>query len=102
MKLTVIGTGLVGASVALAAQRAGVESVRGWDEDAAALGAAAGLDAVEPADSLAAAVAGADLVVVAVPVDALADRVGDALAAAPEATREFYADAPVNEMLSRE
>ena len=86
MKLAVIGTGLVGASVALAAQRAGVESVRGWDEDAAALAAAAARGAVEAADSVAAAAAGADLVVVAVPVDSLAERVTEALAAAPEAT----------------
>jgi prephenate dehydrogenase len=86
MKLAVIGTGLVGASVALAAQRAGVESVRGWDEDASALQTAVDRGAVEPADSAAAAAAGAELVVVAVPVDALAGRIAEALAAAPKAT----------------
>ena len=86
MRLAVIGTGLVGASVALAARKAGVESVRGWDGDAAALEAAAARDAVEPAESLAEAAAGADLVVIAVPVDALAALVDEALAAAPEAT----------------
>ena len=86
MKVAVIGTGLVGASVALAARRAGVESVRGWDEDAAALAGAVDRGAVEPAGSVTEAVAGADLVVVAVPVDALAGRVAEALAAAPEAT----------------
>jgi len=81
-RIAVVGTGLLGTSVALAARRAGVASVRGWDADAATLREAS----VEPAGSLAAAVAGAELVVVSVPVGAVVATVRDALAAAPEAT----------------
>src|SRR5260370_416215 len=85
MRVAIIGTGLVGASVGLAARRAG-HDVRGWDADGAALAAAAQRGAVEPAASPGEAVAGAELVVVAVPVTALAAEVQAALAAAPEAT----------------
>jgi prephenate dehydrogenase len=81
-RLAVIGTGLLGTSVALAAKRAGVRQVRGWDADASTLRASA----AEPAPSLAAAVEGAELVVVSVPVGAVVETVRDALAAAPEAT----------------
>jgi len=84
-RLAVVGTGLIGASVALAARRAGVDAVVGWDPDAEALGIAAERDAVEPVASLAEAVAGTDLVVVAAPVGDLPatvrevlDRAGDA------------------------
>jgi prephenate dehydrogenase len=81
-RLAVIGTGLVGTSVALAARRAGVASVRGWDVDAATLREAA----VERASSLVDAVAGAELVVVSVPVGSVVEVVRDALAASPDAT----------------
>lgn len=81
-RLAVIGTGLVGTSVALAARRAGVASVRGWDADPARLREAA----VERASSLADAVADAELVVVSVPVGSVIEVVRDALAAAPDAT----------------
>jgi len=81
-RVAIVGTGLVGTSVALAARRAGVAHVGGWDADAANLRQAA----VERAASLEEAVAGAELVVVAVPVGSLADRVRDVLAAAPGAT----------------
>jgi prephenate dehydrogenase len=80
--LAVVGTGLVGTSVALAARRAGVASVRGWDSDAARLREAA----VERASSLADAVEGAELVVVSVPVGSVVEIVRDALATAPDAT----------------
>src|SRR5262245_21699260 len=83
MRVSVIGTGLIGASVSLAAQRAG-HDVRGWDANPAILDAAS--KAVEPAESIDAALADAELVVVAVPVTALPDTVTAALAAAPEAT----------------
>jgi prephenate dehydrogenase len=66
--LAVVGTGLIGASVALAARRAGHDSVRGYDPDPDALRAAAERGAVEPADSLEGAVRRAELVVVAAPV----------------------------------
>jgi prephenate dehydrogenase len=84
-RLAVVGTGLVGASVALAARRAGT-ACRGFDEDRAVLERAAALGAVEPAASPAEAVAGAELVVVAVPPGAAPAVVREALAAAPHAT----------------
>jgi len=65
--VAVIGTGLVGTSVALAAKRSGVARVVGWDADARALAEAA----VDGAPSLAAAVADTELAVVAVPVGSL-------------------------------
>ncbi len=81
--VAVVGTGLLGTSVALAARRAGVQSLRGWDADEAILRESAGAGAIDrPASSLAEAVDGADLVVVAVPVGALAATVLLSLAAA--------------------
>jgi prephenate dehydrogenase len=69
--LAVVGTGLLGTSVALAARRAGVR-VSGWDVDAGTLHEAQAAKALdEAAPSLRDAVADADLVVVAVPVGAL-------------------------------
>lgn len=84
MRIGVVGTGLIGASVALAARRAGVEEVRGWDADAEALATASARGAVEPADSLRAALEGTDVAVIAVPVAALPEVVTAALAVAPE------------------
>jgi prephenate dehydrogenase len=81
-RLAIVGTGLVGTSVALAARRAGIASVRGWDADPATLREASLERAASPAD----AVADAELVVVAVPVGALAGTVRDALVQAPGAT----------------
>ena len=68
-RLAVVGTGLIGTSVALAAGRARTRC-RGFDADSAVLEHAAARGAVEPARSLAEAVADAELVVVAVPVGA--------------------------------
>jgi prephenate dehydrogenase len=65
--LAVIGTGLVGTSIARAAQRSGVARVTGWDADQRTLAASN----VRAAASLAEAVRDAELVVVAVPVGAL-------------------------------
>jgi prephenate dehydrogenase len=85
--LAVVGTGLVGASVALAARRAGIAKVTGWDADARTLAEAEGARAVARAESLEAAVAGAELVVVAVPVGSLVETVAKVLAAAgPDTT----------------
>lgn len=81
-RLAVVGTGLIGASVALGARRAGVESVVGWDPDPEVLAVARERDAVMPAPSLVEAVVGADLVVVAAPVAALPDAVRAVLDAA--------------------
>ena len=81
--LAVIGTGFLGTSVALAAGRAGIGSVRGWDADESTLRESTGAGAIdEAAASLADAVAGADLVVVAVPVGTLVATTREVLAAA--------------------
>ena len=68
-RLAVVGTGLMGTSVALAAGRGGTRC-RGFDADPDILGRAAARGALDPAPSLAEAVAEAELVVVAVPVGA--------------------------------
>ncbi len=80
-RLAVVGTGLVGTSVALAAGRTGTRC-RGFDSDAGVLERAAARGTVEPVSSLAAAVTDAELVVVAVPVGAAPDVVREALDAA--------------------
>ncbi|MET0562838.1 MAG: prephenate dehydrogenase/arogenate dehydrogenase family protein, partial [Gaiellaceae bacterium] len=87
-RLAIVGTGLIGASVALAAKRAGVvKEVAGFDPDEAALGAAADRGAVdERAPSLEAAVAGAELAVVAAPVAQLAAQVQAVLGATTDET----------------
>ena len=80
-RLAVVGTGLIGASVALAAKRAGVSSVAGFDPEAEALAAAAERGAVEPASTLEDAVGDADLAVVAAPVARLPESVASVLRA---------------------
>ncbi len=84
-RLSVIGTGLVGTSVALAAVRGGARC-RGFDADATVLERAAALSGLEAAPSLAEAVADAELVVVAVPAGAAPAVVRDVLGAAGDAT----------------
>src|SRR5438552_4266880 len=75
-RLTVIGTGLIGASVALAAKRAGLTEVVGYDPEPQALAAAVARGAVDSgAESLAEAVAETELAVVAAPVAQLAPQV---------------------------
>lgn len=75
-RVAIVGTGLIGASVGLAAKRAGVESVAGFDADAESLEVARERGAVdEAAETLADAVAGADLAIVATPVAMLAAQV---------------------------
>jgi prephenate dehydrogenase len=80
-RLAVVGTGLVGTSIALAAGRTGTRT-SGFDSDRAVLDGAAARGALEPASSLAEAIASAELVVVAVPVGAARAVVEEALAAA--------------------
>ena len=80
--LAVVGTGLIGASVGLAARRAGVEQVVGWDVDPAHLATAAERGAVEPPRDLAAALEGAELAVIAAPVTALPTQMRAVLAEA--------------------
>lgn len=82
-RLAVVGTGLIGSSVALAAGRCGT-GARGFDADRAMLQAAVARGAVEPASSLAEAVTDAELVVVAVPVGAAPAVVAAALDAVGE------------------
>ncbi|HEY1316905.1 MAG TPA: prephenate dehydrogenase/arogenate dehydrogenase family protein, partial [Gaiella sp.] len=84
-RLTILGTGLIGASAGLAARRAEVSSVIGWDPDSEALGVAAERGAVDPASSLADAVDAAELVVVATPVGELPETVREVLVRAPAA-----------------
>jgi prephenate dehydrogenase len=67
-RLAVIGTGLIGTSIALAARRAGIDTVAGFDPDADQLAVAAERGAVEAAGSLEDAVGEADLSIVAAPV----------------------------------
>jgi len=84
VRLAIVGTGLIGASLGLAAKRAGAERVAGWDADGESLAVAAERGAVDdPAKSLAEAVAEADLAVVATPVATLKDEVAATLAAGP-------------------
>src|SRR5438876_6460191 len=85
-RLAVVGTGLIGGSVGLAARAAGVGEVRGWDVDGDALAVAAEREAVEPAGSLDEAVAGAELALVAAPVAALPSQVAAVLEASGDGT----------------
>ena len=80
-RLAVVGTGLIGTSVALAAGRAGTRC-RGFDADSGVLQRAAARGAIEPVPSLTEAVADAELVVVAVPVGAAPAVVQEVLDAA--------------------
>ena len=84
MRIAVLGVGLIGGSVALAArERLGAE-VTGYDDSPEALERALALGALDCARStIPAAVAEAEAVFVAVPVGGLSALVGEALAAAP-------------------
>ena len=84
-RVAIVGTGLIGASVGLAAARGGA-AVAGWDPDAAALAAAVERGAVAGAGSLEEALDGAELAVVAVPIAALPAEVAAVLAATGEQT----------------
>jgi prephenate dehydrogenase len=83
-RVAIIGTGLIGTSIAMAAVRAGA-AVTGWDLDASTLAAAAAHGGLDPRASLETAVADADLVVIATPIPAVASAVVAALRAAPGA-----------------
>jgi len=79
-RLTIVGTGLIGASVGLAAKHAGVAQVSGFDPDEGALGIAVKRGAVDrAAPTLADALADAELAVVAAPVTQLARQVEEVL-----------------------
>jgi prephenate dehydrogenase len=84
-RLAVVGTGLIGASVALATKRSGSTEVIGYDPEPQALDAAVERGAVDrPASSAAEAVEDAELAVVAAPVAQLADQVRAVLEASPD------------------
>jgi prephenate dehydrogenase len=85
LKLAVLGVGLIGGSVGMAARdRLGAE-VAGWDPAPQALTEGLERGALDrPAGSAAEALEDAELVVVAAPVDVLPSVVGEALAAAGE------------------
>jgi prephenate dehydrogenase len=86
LRIAIVGTGLIGASVGLAAKR-GQATVVGFDEDPATAEAARERGAVdEVAGSLEEAVSGVDLAVVAVPVGRLAAGVRAVLEASGEGT----------------
>src|SRR5918997_3652071 len=80
MRIAVLGVGLIGGSIGLAAKRRLDAEVAGHDPDAAILQRALERGAIDSAHgSVAEAVAGADLVVCAAPVRALPALVGAAL-----------------------
>ncbi|MEA2373764.1 MAG: prephenate dehydrogenase, partial [Thermoleophilaceae bacterium] len=82
MRVAVLGVGLIGGSVGLAAREQGAE-VAGWDLDARVLDTARERGAVEfAAGSLAEGLDGAQACFLCVPVGALPDLTQDALAAA--------------------
>jgi prephenate dehydrogenase len=84
LRIAVVGVGLIGGSVALAARERLGASVHGYDASPDALAAAVERGALDRrCDALDEAVADAEAVFVAVPVGALDDAVGAALASAP-------------------
>jgi prephenate dehydrogenase len=82
-ELTIVGTGLIGASVGMAARSTGAR-VRGWDPEPDSLAAAAEHGAVEPQPSLGDALVGAELVVIAAPIAVLPELVKAVLAGTGE------------------
>jgi prephenate dehydrogenase len=85
LKLAVLGVGLVGGSIGLAARGRAGATVSGYDPDPRASAAALKLGAIdEQAPDIAAAVAGAQVVFAAAPVGALAATVREALEHAGE------------------
>ena len=83
--VAVVGVGLIGGSIGLAARERAGAQVRGWDPHDAVREAALGRGAVTDACvSLADAVEGADVAFVAAPVGALPAAVAEVLAAAGE------------------
>jgi prephenate dehydrogenase len=83
-RIAIVGTGLIGTSIAMASTRVGCH-VTGWDADALALALASERASIRGAHSLQDAVEGADIVVVCAPVPSIPELVARALEAAPEA-----------------
>jgi prephenate dehydrogenase len=82
--VAVLGTGLIGTSIAMAAVRAG-DQVRGFDVDAATLATASERGGFATSDGLQECVRGATLVFVCTPIPDVAALVVEALDAAPDA-----------------
>src|SRR4051794_14298313 len=83
MRIAVVGVGLIGGSIGLAARREGAE-VAGWDVDPGVLDTAPERGAVDgAAASLTDAVAGAAATFLCAPVGALPALTAEALASAP-------------------
>jgi prephenate dehydrogenase len=83
-RVAIVGTGLIGTSIAMAAARAGC-IVRGWDIDAGVAARAAARSALTACATAEEAVTDADLVIVCTPIGAVASSVANALRAAPGA-----------------
>ncbi len=83
-RIAVIGTGLMGTSIAMAAARVGC-TVTGWDADPIAAAGAAERTTVRLASSVEDAVAHAEIVVVCAPIPAIPEIVARVLAADPDA-----------------
>ena len=83
-RVAILGTGLIGTSIAMASARVGCD-VSGWDPDPASLTLAAERGPVRGAPSLEEAVVGATVVIVCAPVPAIPALAARALAAAPDA-----------------
>src|SRR3990170_648845 len=83
-RVAVVGTGLIGTSIAMAAARAG-DQVRGFDADGDVLARAAERSGLAPAPGIEDCVRGATLVFVCTPIPALPALVAEALRLAPEA-----------------
>jgi prephenate dehydrogenase len=82
LRVAVLGVGLIGGSIGLAARRRLGAHVRAYDPDATVLSRALELDAIdEPCEQIATAVHEADYVFVAAPVGAVVKTVRDALSA---------------------
>jgi prephenate dehydrogenase len=84
-RVAVLGTGLIGTSIALASARAGLRVV-GWDARPEIAQRAASRGGFASAGTMEEAVDGAELVVVATPIASIADVALRALSAAPDAT----------------
>jgi prephenate dehydrogenase len=83
VRIAVLGVGLIGGSIGLAARARAGAHVCGYDPDPAACETALGLGAIDRrAPDIATAVAGADVVFAAAPVGALEQAVSEALAGA--------------------
>jgi prephenate dehydrogenase len=87
VRVAIVGTGLIGASIGLAARSAGAERIVGFDQDPEPLRIATERGALdERAGSVEEAVSGAELAFVATPVASLVPEVEAALAASDECT----------------